>query len=383
MAHSNHLRTKPNSLSIQQQHLQQNQNNNNTADGTMASGSVNPILGTQQQAVDDSWQTDHTINLDDYDNFDLLSYINTDSSPLEEQAPDADDMLMMKEKAQYEQMQLESLYQHEEHHGHFHQHPDMMEPAVQHHNNYDWAGASVPNQHQQQMLDYPPTLDHQEMVDHNQNQPHFVDGGFGPHQSLETQLDNTTLMPSTSRASATSHHHHHHQQLGRMQMQPMPIVKQELVKEEPSEMDQMAMAPVTSAASSRASSVGSAYTTTTSTAGAGPSSRILISRNGKKPRKYRMKPEHEKLNPVYREKRAKNNDAVRRSRDKAKQVQQQKDERLLQLEDETVIQKELIAKLEAKNHALSAECTRMKMNCRCGAGATAAHKSATMHIHRR
>jgi hypothetical protein len=54
----------------------------------------------------------------------------------------------------------------------------------------------------------------------------------------------------------------------------------------------------------------------------------------KKPRKYRVKPEVEKQNPMYKVKRQKNNDAVRRSRDKAKQQQQMKDMRLQQLEEE-------------------------------------------------
>lgn len=52
----------------------------------------------------------------------------------------------------------------------------------------------------------------------------------------------------------------------------------------------------------------------------------------KKPRKYRVKSEQEKQNPSYRVKRAKNNDAVRRSRDKAKKEQEFKEERLQQLE---------------------------------------------------
>lgn len=39
-----------------------------------------------------------------------------------------------------------------------------------------------------------------------------------------------------------------------------------------------------------------------------------------KPRKYRIKPDSEKVNPQYKMKRAKNNDAVRRSREKAKHV---------------------------------------------------------------
>lgn len=56
-----------------------------------------------------------------------------------------------------------------------------------------------------------------------------------------------------------------------------------------------------------------------------------------KPRKYRMKPDQEKANPVYRVKREKNNDAVRRSRDKAKKHQQEKEERLAFLEQEVSV----------------------------------------------
>lgn len=53
-----------------------------------------------------------------------------------------------------------------------------------------------------------------------------------------------------------------------------------------------------------------------------------------KPRKYRIKPDNEKRNPQYRAKREKNNDAVRRSRDKAKHIQEQKEARLAFLEKE-------------------------------------------------
>ncbi|KAM3728496.1 Transcription factor [Dirofilaria immitis] len=51
-----------------------------------------------------------------------------------------------------------------------------------------------------------------------------------------------------------------------------------------------------------------------------------------KPRKYSLKPEAEKKNPLYRLKREKNNDAVRRSRTKAKQQQKMKDEQIKQLQ---------------------------------------------------
>jgi hypothetical protein len=74
------------------------------------------------------------------------------------------------------------------------------------------------------------------------------------------------------------------------------------------------------------------------------------------PRKYRMKAESEKVNPVYKVKRAKNNDAVRRSREKAKVIQQQKEQRLTTLEN------------DVRNlwdyHLKTLEY--MKQNCRCG-----------------
>jgi len=52
----------------------------------------------------------------------------------------------------------------------------------------------------------------------------------------------------------------------------------------------------------------------------------------KPPRKYRIKPDTEKVNPVYKQKREKNNDAVRRSREKAKALQAEKDARLQTLQ---------------------------------------------------
>ncbi|KAH7725276.1 Protein ZIP-4 c [Aphelenchoides avenae] len=85
-----------------------------------------------------------------------------------------------------------------------------------------------------------------------------------------------------------------------------------------------------------------------------------------KPRKYRMKPEQEKANPVYRVKREKNNDAVRRSRDKAKKHQQEKEERLTFLESEELKNKRLIAQLEERNKFLE----KLLANCRCQASAS-------------
>jgi hypothetical protein len=86
-----------------------------------------------------------------------------------------------------------------------------------------------------------------------------------------------------------------------------------------------------------------------------------------KPRKYRLKPEQEKLNPVYRIKREKNNDAVRRSRDKAKRLQMEKDARLAFLENETINNKRQIMQLEQRNQMLEQQYIRLKQVCRCGA----------------
>uniref|UniRef100_A0A914XYF2 BZIP domain-containing protein n=1 Tax=Panagrolaimus superbus TaxID=310955 RepID=A0A914XYF2_9BILA len=76
----------------------------------------------------------------------------------------------------------------------------------------------------------------------------------------------------------------------------------------------------------------------------------------KPPRKYRMKPDTEKVNPVYKMKRTKNNDAVRRSREKAKVIQQQKEQRLVTLENDI--------RTLYDYHLKTLEY--MKQNCRCG-----------------
>uniref|UniRef100_A0A1I8A1I0 BZIP domain-containing protein n=1 Tax=Steinernema glaseri TaxID=37863 RepID=A0A1I8A1I0_9BILA len=51
-----------------------------------------------------------------------------------------------------------------------------------------------------------------------------------------------------------------------------------------------------------------------------------------KPRKYKIKPESERNSPTYKQKRAKNNDAVRKSRSKAKLQQQIRDQQLHEYE---------------------------------------------------
>jgi hypothetical protein len=98
-----------------------------------------------------------------------------------------------------------------------------------------------------------------------------------------------------------------------------------------------------------------------------------------KPRKYRIKSENERRNPVYRQKREKNNDAVRRSRNKAKQQQEQRESRLDFLEKDVLNKSTLIAQLESKlgthekalkemsirNKKLEAELAFAKNNCTC------------------
>uniref|UniRef100_A0A0R3RR06 BZIP domain-containing protein n=1 Tax=Elaeophora elaphi TaxID=1147741 RepID=A0A0R3RR06_9BILA len=93
-----------------------------------------------------------------------------------------------------------------------------------------------------------------------------------------------------------------------------------------------------------------------------------------KPRKYSLKPEAEKKNPLYRLKREKNNDAVRRSRTKAKQQQKMKDEqiKLLQcqvtefskavnIKDEQIVNLEnAIYEVKEENRHLRVENMRLK-----------------------
>ncbi|VDK62983.1 unnamed protein product [Onchocerca ochengi] len=93
-----------------------------------------------------------------------------------------------------------------------------------------------------------------------------------------------------------------------------------------------------------------------------------------KPRKYSLKPEAEKKNPLYRLKREKNNDAVRRSRTKAKQQQKMKDEQIRQLQcqitefgklvnikDEQIVSLEhSIHDMKEENRSLRVENMRLK-----------------------
>ena len=55
-----------------------------------------------------------------------------------------------------------------------------------------------------------------------------------------------------------------------------------------------------------------------------------------KARKYVLKPDEEKKNPTYKLKRARNNDAVRKSRSKQKEMQVQRDKELEDLREENV-----------------------------------------------
>jgi len=87
---------------------------------------------------------------------------------------------------------------------------------------------------------------------------------------------------------------------------------------------------------------------------------------GGKPRKYRIKPESERLNPQYRMKRAKNNDAVRRSREKAKHQQLEKEKRLQFLEQEHSEAFKTINMLRQRIRELDATVQQMRKNCQCG-----------------
>lgn len=86
-----------------------------------------------------------------------------------------------------------------------------------------------------------------------------------------------------------------------------------------------------------------------------------------KPRKYRIKPEEEKKNPVYKIKREKNNDAVRRSRDKAKRIQIEKDERLAFLEQETQRKDRMMQQQRLQIENLQKQLNSFGRNCSCGA----------------
>ena len=130
---------------------------------------------------------------------------------------------------------------------------------------------------------------------------------YTPRQ-INQNLNKVILTPSTSRSSTV------HQPLNRIAIKP------ELIKEEPSEhvihkLNQIeelhthfqqeefvGLSLTGGSTSSRASSISSnpLYATAVSS---------MSDKISTKPRKYRIKPESEKLNPQYRVKRLKNNDA--------------------------------------------------------------------------
>jgi len=85
-----------------------------------------------------------------------------------------------------------------------------------------------------------------------------------------------------------------------------------------------------------------------------------------KPRKYTLKPENEKRTPVYKVKREKNNDAVRRSRDKAKRIQIEKDERLTFLEQEYARNQRVVAQYKSREAQLQHQLQDAKRRCKCG-----------------
>uniref|UniRef100_A0A915AIZ4 BZIP domain-containing protein n=1 Tax=Parascaris univalens TaxID=6257 RepID=A0A915AIZ4_PARUN len=66
-----------------------------------------------------------------------------------------------------------------------------------------------------------------------------------------------------------------------------------------------------------------------------------------KPRKYSLKPEAEKKNPLYRLKREKNNDAVRKSRSKAKEQQRMKDNQIKDLQEKVGVMSHLLEEKES------------------------------------
>ncbi|KAF7635616.1 BZIP domain-containing protein [Meloidogyne graminicola] len=291
-----------------------------------------------------SWQTDQTINLeninlDEFDNehFNLLNFITDGSSPNDEAGSRLDDDEIQKQKAEalYAQYQYDQIM--------------FSNPHLQQRNGSDLDIS----EHLIDLClssDFGPN-DFGGVV--SVPSSCFGEVDVGPCRGeekdesliLET-LNNSTLVPSTSSTS--------------MQKLRLPIVKEEPYKDEPLEQDDGNI-QVFGSSSSRASSVASSgiYTSVLST-----------SHSSATPRKYRIKSDKEKSNPMYRLKRLKNNDAVRRSRDKARQQQMAKEHRLLFLEHETREQAVLIEELKAKNADLQEGFQKIRQNCRCGAASS-------------
>ena len=64
-------------------------------------------------------------------------------------------------------------------------------------------------------------------------------------------------------------------------------------------------------------------------------------------RRYRPKEDGEKSDPSYKLKRARNNDAVRKSRNKAKEAQMQKDDEIAKLRGENSLMRQKLERAEA------------------------------------
>nr|CAD2163068.1 unnamed protein product [Meloidogyne enterolobii] len=276
-----------------------------------------------------SWQTEQTINLetinlDEFDNehFNLLNFINDGSSPLEESGPRLEDDEIQKQKA-------EALYA-----------------------QYQYDQMMFANQHLQQRNDFGPN----EFV--TAPVPSSCFGEVGGGQRLEAggpvrdeeeeevrrrllEPPNTSsLVPSTSNASM--------QKLLRV-----PVVKEEPFKDEPLEQDNVTFLkflvhppPVLLAL---------------------PVASLLQYFQHHIPERL----ENIGLNQIKKSLiqciDLNNNDAVRRSRDKARQQQMAKEHRLLFLEHETREQAVLIQELKGQNAELKDEFQKIRQNCRCGA----------------
>jgi len=166
----------------------------------------------------------------------------------------------------------------------------------------------------------------------NRMRPNMVNSLAQPTQLNSTDLGENILLPQSSTSPLNNNMY----------------MTQPMVKCEPSNYD---LYNSTSDNESHYSSNGLALSQTGS--------------NGK-PRKYRIKPESERVNPMYRAKRAKNNDAVRRSREKAKYQQVEKERRLQFLEQEHTEHYKVVNQLNQQIRDLKAENLNLRKNCNCG-----------------
>ncbi|KAL3103398.1 hypothetical protein niasHS_002584 [Heterodera schachtii] len=243
------------------------------------------------------------------ESFNLFEFLGEDTSPLDEVVPekmDEDEIEKQKEDAMYSQFQYSDMLIGGQH------------PTNSHH---DFGVNDFANVPSDGCSDFDvPTAFHE-----------GVPFPMPPatHQIYSHNMDAIPHVPSTSKSS-------------------MPLVKQEPISEQEQINLQLGLdAPK----SSRESSV---------TSGS-------IHFNSLRPRRYRIKPDSEKQNPLYRIKRQKNNDAVRRSRDKAKRIQEAKESELKLLQDDNCRKAELIETLKASNAQLQGENLLLRQNCRCGA----------------